>query len=177
MTALEQPNPVTVYRQTERTTPSRLPERATFDAEAINAVLDEALVCHVAYAIDGVPAMIPTLHVRKGEDLFLHGSTGSRLMLAARTGPVPVCISVTLVDGLVMARSWFHHSINYRSVIIHGAATMVTDPDEKWDVMVALMEHIAPGRAEGSRSANSRATPSAATKRSRTGSGTRSSER
>ena len=156
MTALEQPNPVTVYRQTERTTPSRLPERATYDAEAINAVLDEALVCHVAYAIDGVPALIPTLHVRKGGDLFLHGSTGSRLMLAARTGPVPVCISVTLVDGLVMARSWFHHSINYRSVIIHGAATMVTDADEKWDVMVALMEHIAPGRAEGSRGANSR---------------------
>jgi nitroimidazol reductase NimA-like FMN-containing flavoprotein (pyridoxamine 5'-phosphate oxidase superfamily) len=156
MTALESPQPMTAYRQTERTTPARLPERATYDAEAINAVLDEALVCHVAYVHDGKPAMIPTLHVRRDDGLYIHGSTGSRLMLAARSGPVPVCITVTLVDGLVMARSWFHHSINYRSVIIHGDATMVTDKDEKWDAMVALMEHIAPGRADGSRGANSR---------------------
>lgn len=156
MTALEQPRPVTAYRQTDRTTPTRLPERATYDVEAINAVLDEALVCYVSYVADGKPAMIPTLHVRKDGDLYIHGSTGSRLMLAARSGPVPVCINVTLLDGLVMARSWFHHSINYRSVIIHGDATMVTDKDEKWDAMVALMEHIAPGRAEGSRGANTR---------------------
>ena len=156
MTVIEQPDPITTYQQTPRTTPSRLPERATYEVDAINAVLDEALVCHVAYVVDGAPAMIPTLHVRRGRDLYIHGSTGSRLMLAARKGPVPVCITVTLVDGLVMARSWFHHSMNYRCVIAHGDATMVTDPAEKWDAMAALMEHIAPGRAEGSRDANSR---------------------
>ncbi len=156
MTVIESPDPITTYRQTPRTTPSRLPERAVYEADAINAVLDEALVCHVAYAVEGVPAVIPTLHVRMDDALYIHGSTGSRLMLAARKGPVPVCISVTLVDGLVMARSWFHHSMNYRCVIVHGEATMVTDPTEKWDAMAALMEHIAPGRAEGSRDANTR---------------------
>jgi nitroimidazol reductase NimA-like FMN-containing flavoprotein (pyridoxamine 5'-phosphate oxidase superfamily) len=156
VTALEPPQPLTVYRQTERTTPSRLPERALYDVEAIHAVLDEALVCHVSYVADGQPSMIPTLHVRRGDNVYIHGSTGARLMLAARKGPVPVCMTVTLVDGIVMARSWFHHSINYRCVIMHGEATMVTDPDEKWDAMVALIEHIAEGRAEGSRDANTR---------------------
>ena len=144
------------YQQTDRTTPARLPERAAYDREAIHAALDEALVCHVAYIADGAPRMSPTLHVRQGDDLFLHGSTGSTLMLAARKGPVPVTVAVTLVDGLVMAKSWFNHSINYRSVIIHGEAEMVTDPDEKQAAMIALMEQIATGRAEGSRYSNAR---------------------
>ena len=147
---------MTSYPQTERTTPARLPERATYEQDAIHAVLDEALLCHVAYIEDGLPRMIPTLHVRRGNDLYLHGSTGSTLMLAARTAPVPVTVSVTLVDGLVMAKSWFNHSINYRSVIVHGEATMITDADEKLDAMVALMEQIAEGRAEGSRYPNTR---------------------
>ena len=144
------------YQQTGRTTPARLPERASYEREAIHAVLDEAFLCHVAYVPDGLPKMIPTLHVRLGDDLYLHGSTGSNLMLAAREAPVPVCVTVTLVDGLVMAKSWFNHSINYRSVIIHGEATMVTDPDEKNGAMIALMEQIAAGRAEGSRYSNKR---------------------
>jgi nitroimidazol reductase NimA-like FMN-containing flavoprotein (pyridoxamine 5'-phosphate oxidase superfamily) len=144
------------YAKTDRTTPSRLPERATYEADAIHAVLDEALLCHVAYVSNGLPKMIPTLHVRQGSDLFLHGSTGSSLMLAAREAPVPVCVTVTLVDGIVMAKSWFNHSMNYRSVIVHGEATLVTDADEKNAAMVALMEQIAEGRAEGSRYSNKR---------------------
>ncbi len=153
MTAVEHS---ATYTQTDRTTPSRYPQRTTYEREAINAVLDEALVCHVAYIVDDRPVMIPTLHVRVGENLFLHGSTGSRLMMHAANGPLPVCITVTLTDALVMAKSWFNHSINYRCVIIHGNAEVVTDPEEKWDAMVGLMNHVAQGRAEGSRGANKR---------------------
>lgn len=142
------------YAVNDRTTPTRKPERATHEIEAVNAVLDEALVCHVAYVVDGEPQVVPTLHVRVGDQLYVHGSTGARLMRAGDRLPVSVC--VTLMDGIVFARSWFDHSINYRSVIVHGEATPVTDRDEKWDAMVALMNHVAPGRAEGSREANKR---------------------
>jgi nitroimidazol reductase NimA-like FMN-containing flavoprotein (pyridoxamine 5'-phosphate oxidase superfamily) len=144
------------YARTERTTPSRYPARATYERDAVHAVLDEALVCHVGYVVDERPVMIPTLHVRVEDQIYLHGSTGSRLMLRAAAGPVPVCVTVTLTDGLVLAKSWFNHSINYRCVIAHGEAALVTDPSEKWNAMVALMEHVARGRAEGSRGANKR---------------------
>lgn len=144
------------YARTNRTTPARLPEWATYEQDAIHAVLDEALLCHVAWIADGLPRMIPTLHVRQGDHLYLHGSTGSSLMLAAREVPVPVCVTVTLVDGIVMAKSWFNHSMNYRSVIVHGEAALVTDADEKHAAMAALMEQIARGRAEGSRYSNKR---------------------
>lgn len=145
----------TTYAQTPRTKPTRKPERAAYDVEAVNKVLDEALVCHVSYVADGEPHVLPTLHVRVGANLFIHGSTGARLMLASDE-PIPVSIAVTLTDGIVLARSWFNHSMNYRSVIIHGLASQVTDPTEKWDAMVALMEHAAKGRASGSRDANKR---------------------
>jgi uncharacterized protein len=145
----------TTYLQNARTKPTRKPERATYDVDAVNKVLDEALVCHVSYVIDGEPHILPTLHVRVGQDLFIHGSTGARLMRASGE-PLPVSIAVTLTDGIVLARSWFNHSMNYRSVIIHGLASRVTDPGEKWDAMVALMEHVAQGRAAGSRDANKR---------------------
>lgn len=144
-----------VYEHNARTEPTRKPERAIYEADAINAVLDEALVCHVAYIVDGEPRILPTLHVRVGDQLFIHGSTGARLMRAAGES-IPVSVCVTLMDGIVFARSWFDHSINYRSVIIHGEATPVTERDAKWDAMVALMEHVAPGRAAGSRDANKR---------------------
>jgi nitroimidazol reductase NimA-like FMN-containing flavoprotein (pyridoxamine 5'-phosphate oxidase superfamily) len=144
------------YPKTDQTTPSRYPQRTTYERDAVHAVLDEALVCHVAYIVGGRPVMIPTLHVREDEHLYLHGSTGSRLMLHASAAPVPVCVTVTLTDGLVLAKSWFNHSINYRCVIVHGEAAVVTDPDEKWNAMVALMDHVAQGRAEGSRGANKR---------------------
>lgn len=142
------------YEANARTTPTRKPERATHEIDAVNAVLDEALVCHVAYVLDGEPQIVPTLHVRVGDQLYVHGSTGARLMRVGERVPVSVC--VTLMDGIVFARSWFDHSINYRSVIIHGDAALVTERDEKWDAMVALMNHVAPGRAEGSRDANKR---------------------
>jgi nitroimidazol reductase NimA-like FMN-containing flavoprotein (pyridoxamine 5'-phosphate oxidase superfamily) len=153
MTVVE---PAGAYSQTDRTTPSRYPQRTTYEREAVHAVLDEALVCHVAYIVGDRPVIIPTLHVRDQDQLYLHGSTGSRLMLRAAAGPVPVCVTVTLTDGLVLAKSWFNHSINYRCVIVHGDAAVVTDPDEKWNAMVALMNHVAQGRAEGSRGANKR---------------------
>ena len=145
----------TTYVQNVRTKPTRKPERATYDIEAVNKVLDEALVCHVSYVVDGEPHILPTLHVRVGHDLYIHGSTGARLMRASGE-PMPVSIAVTLTDGIVLARSWFNHSMNYRSVIIHGLATTVTDSTEKWNAMVALMEHVAQGRAAGSRDANKR---------------------
>jgi len=145
----------TAYVQNARTKPTRKPERAVYDVEAVNKVLDEALVCHVSYVVDGEPHILPTLHVRAGENLYIHGSTGARLMRASGES-IAVSIAVTLTDGIVLARSWFNHSMNYRSVIVHGLATPVTDPAEKWDAMVALMEHVAPGRAAGSRDANKR---------------------
>lgn len=153
MTVVENAN---TYPKIDRTTPSRYPQRVTYEREAVHAVLDEALVCHVGYIVDDRPVMIPTLHVRSGENLYIHGSTGARLMMRAAAAPVPVCITVTLTDGLVLAKSWFNHSVNHRSVIIHGDAAVVTDPDEKWNAMVALMDHVAQGRAEGSRGANKR---------------------
>lgn len=153
MTVVEQTHS---YPKTDRTTPSRYPQRVTYEREAVHAVLDEALVCHVGYIVDDRPVMIPTLHVRVADNLYIHGSTGSRLMMRAAAAPVPVCITVTLTDGLVLAKSWFNHSVNHRSVIVHGEAAVVTDPDEKWNAMVALMDHIAQGRAEGSRGANKR---------------------
>jgi nitroimidazol reductase NimA-like FMN-containing flavoprotein (pyridoxamine 5'-phosphate oxidase superfamily) len=142
------------YEANSRTTPTRKPERATHEIEAVNAVLDEALVCHVAYLVDGEPQIVPTLHVRVRDQLYIHGSTGARIMRAGDQVPVSVC--VTLTDGIVFARSWFDHSINYRSVIIHGDARLVTDRDEKWNAMVALMNHVAQGRADDSRDANKR---------------------
>jgi len=145
----------TSYAQNAQTKPSRMPERAVYDVEAVNNVIDEALVCHVSYALDGVPHVLPTLHVRQDANLYIHGSTGARLMLASGE-PIPVSIAITLMDGIVLARSWFNHSINYRSVIVHGLASRVTDPDEKWEAMVALMNHVAPGRADSSRDANKR---------------------
>jgi nitroimidazol reductase NimA-like FMN-containing flavoprotein (pyridoxamine 5'-phosphate oxidase superfamily) len=153
MTAIER---LTDYDKTKTTTPMRYPDRVTYERDAVHAVLDEALVCHVGYIVDGRPVMIPTLHVRSGDNLYIHGSTGSRLMMTAAKGPVPLCVTVTLTDGLVLAKSWFNHSINYRCVIVHGDGEVVTDPDERWDAMVALMDHIADGRAEGSRGANKR---------------------
>jgi nitroimidazol reductase NimA-like FMN-containing flavoprotein (pyridoxamine 5'-phosphate oxidase superfamily) len=153
MTATEN---ASTYAQTDRSTPSRYSTRVTYEHDAVHAVLDEALVCHVSYVVDGRPMMIPTLHVRVGSNVYIHGSVGGRLMMLATKGPVPICICVTLTDGLVMAKSWFNHSVNSRSVIIHGDAAVVSDPEEKWNAMVALMNHVAQGRAEGSRGANKR---------------------
>jgi len=128
----------------------RLPERGVYDREAIDAILDEALICHLAYVVDGEPRVIPTIHARVGDTLYVHGSNASRTLRAAKSG-APVAIEVTLLDGLVLARSAFHHSMNYRSAIVYGRAREVTDPDEKWQAQRALVEHVAHGRADDAR--------------------------
>jgi nitroimidazol reductase NimA-like FMN-containing flavoprotein (pyridoxamine 5'-phosphate oxidase superfamily) len=116
----------------------------------IDAILDEALFCHVACVVDGHPRVIPTIHVRVGDTLYIHGSQASRTLRALRDGS-EVCIAVTLLDGLVLARSVFNHSMNYRSVVVYGRAREVTDADEKWNAQRALVEHVVPGRSEEAR--------------------------
>ena len=133
------------YQRTERTRVRRLPERAAYDRATVHAILDEGFLCHVGFVVDGQPYVIPTGYARVGDTVFLHGSTGSRLGL--RPG-MDVCVTVTLVDGLVLARSAFHHSMNYRSVMAIGRTRPVTDPGEKEVALRALVEHIVPGRSD-----------------------------
>jgi uncharacterized protein len=130
---------------TARTRVKRLPKRASYDREAIYSILDTAMLCHVGFAIDSQPYVIPTLHVRIDDLLYIHGSTASRMLGAAADG-TPIAVTVTHIDGLVLARSAFHHSVNYRSVVILGTATLVTDPAEKFAVMKGLIDHVASGR-------------------------------
>src|SRR6266851_9719236 len=130
---------------TPRTTLRRLPARGHFDRATVNAILDEALVCHVGFVSDGQPFVIPTIHARAGDHVFVHGSAASR-MLKTLQGGVPVALTATLVDGLVLARSAFHHSMNYRSVVVLGTAEAVEDAKEKWDALHAIVEHVARGR-------------------------------
>jgi uncharacterized protein len=132
------------YQRTERTRVRRLPERAAYDRATVHAILDEGFICHVGFVVDGQPYVIPTGYARVGETVFLHGSSGSRLGL--RPG-MDVCVTVTLLDGLVLARSAFHHSMNYRSVMAIGRTRAVTDPEEKDAALRALVEHIVPGRS------------------------------
>jgi len=140
------------YPSTPRTTALRGRDRITYERAAIHAVLDEAYHCHVTFVVDGEPRVLPTLHVRLGETVYVHGSTGSRPMLAARAAEgLPVCLAVTLLDGLVYARSQFHHSVNYRSVVAHGSARLVTDEALKRRVLAALIVQLRPGRARHSR--------------------------
>ena len=141
------------YQQTERTRFRRLPERAAYDRDTVHAILDEGFICHVGFVVDGRPFAIPTGYARAGETLYLHGSTGSRLGL--RPG-MDVCVTVTLLDGLVLARSAFHHSMNYRSVVVLGRTRALTDPDEKEAALRALVEHIVPGRSDAVRGADRR---------------------
>jgi uncharacterized protein len=139
-----------MYPQTPRTTALRLRERIAYDAGVVHAILDEAYFCHLGFVVDGAPRVLPTLHVRVDETLFLHGSTGSGPLLAARAG-LPVCVAVTLLDGLVFGRSQFHHSANYRSVVAHGTARLVTDEAGKRAAMTALVNKVGAGRAADSR--------------------------
>ena len=127
--------------RTDRTTVRRLPARGSYDRALIHSILDEALICHVGFIADGRPFVIPTLHVRVGDRLYMHGSPGSR-MLKAMAGGVEVCVTVTLVDGLVLARSAFHHSMNYRSVVVFGRPSAVDDPEEKTRVLEAPISRI-----------------------------------
>lgn len=150
--------PSDAYTPTDRTVPTRSAERATYDKESVHAILDEGCVGHLGFVRDGAPVVLPTLYARVGERLYLHGSTGSRpLRMTGQADPgLPVCLTVTHVDALVLARSAFHHSINYRSVVVHGIAHDVRDPEEKRAALDALVDHVVPGRAADSRPANKR---------------------
>src|SRR5260221_1114583 len=126
---------------TPRTLINRYPARGNYERTTIEAVLDEALVCHVGFVVDGQPYVIPTNFARVGETLYLHGSAASRMLRTLSEG-IPVCVTVTLVDGLVLARSAFHHSANYRSVVILGTARLVDDPAEKMEALRLFTQHI-----------------------------------
>ena len=136
-----------------RTRVVRESQRAVYDRDAVNQILDEAFLCHVGFAVDGQPYVIPTSYGRDGGMLYIHGSAASRMLRNLDQG-VPVCITVTLLDGLVLARSIFNHSMNYRSVVILGTATLVDDPAEKLAALRALSEHIIPHRWDDSRLPN-----------------------
>jgi nitroimidazol reductase NimA-like FMN-containing flavoprotein (pyridoxamine 5'-phosphate oxidase superfamily) len=136
-------------RPADRIRVKREPQRARYDRETIDAILDEALLCHLGFEVDGQPYVIPTLHARVGDRLYVHGSAASRMLRHAASG-VPVCATVTLFDGLVLARSVFNHSVNYRSVVVFGTATLVGG-DEKREALRALTEQLAPGRWDEAR--------------------------
>ncbi|MEU1400663.1 bifunctional pyridoxamine 5'-phosphate oxidase family protein/GNAT family N-acetyltransferase [Micromonospora zamorensis] len=140
-----------MYPPTARTTPHRSRDRMSYDRAVAHAVLDEAYDCALGFTVDGQPRVLPTLHVRIGDTLYLHGSTGSRPLLAARGEGLPVCVAVTVLDGLVYARSQFHHSANYRSVVAHGTARLVTDEREKLAMLTALVEKVGAGRSTQTR--------------------------
>jgi len=137
----------------ERTKVKRVPEVAAYDRGAIDAVLDEAIVCHLGFVQDGQPFVIPTLHARLGDELYIHGSSASRALKIA-AGGVPVCVTVTLLDGLVLARSVFEHSVEYRSVVVLGTARLVEDPEEKMKALEAFTEQLIPGRWADARKPN-----------------------
>lgn len=130
---------------TPRTSVRRMPSRGRYDRATIDAILDEALICHVGFVDDAQPYVIPTIHARDGDRLLLHGSKASRMLCCLSAG-VEACISVTLLDGLVLARSAFHHSMNYRSVVILGKATPITDAAEKRAALDVMAEHVIAGR-------------------------------
>ena len=133
------------FLQTERTKLKRLPKRGHFDRETVYKILDEGFICHVGFAPEGQPFVIPTGYARVDDKLYIHGSQASR-MLRTLSGGLDACVTVTIIDGLVLARSAFHHSMNYRSVVIFGRATIVDNPEEKNAALVALSEHIVRGR-------------------------------
>jgi uncharacterized protein len=136
-----------------RTTVKRHAERGVYDRAAIDAILDEALICHVGFVQDGQPYVIPTIHARDADRLYLHGSPGSRLLRTIKAG-IDVCVTVTLLDGLVLARSVYNHSMNYRSVVVLGRAAEVTERAEKLHAMEIVVEHIVPGRWAEARQPN-----------------------
>lgn len=139
--------------QSSRSTVKRLAKRGQYDRDTINAILDEALICHVGFVVDGSPVVIPTIHTRIGETLYFHGSAASRMLRSLREG-VDACVTVTILDGLVMARSAFHHSMNYRSVVVLGKGREVVAREEKLQVLEALVEHVCAGRARDARTPN-----------------------
>lgn len=141
---------MTDFQPTDRSKINRIPKRAHYDRDTIYPIVDAALICHVGFVRDGQPFVIPTIHARDEDAIILHGAKASRLLKTAAEG-VPLCVTVTHLDGLVLARSVFHHSMNYRSAVLFGAGRIVDELDEKLEAMRILTEHIMPGRWEDSR--------------------------
>lgn len=139
------------FAPTPRTQVRRLPKRGVYDKAQVHSILDEGFICHVGFVVDGQPFVIPTGYARVEDRLYIHGSAASRMLRTLDQG-VDVCVTVTLVDALVLARSGFHHSMNYRSVVVLGKARLVTDPQEKLEALRALTDHFVPGRWDEVRS-------------------------
>jgi len=138
---------------TQHTTVKRHPERGVYDRATIDSILDEALICHLGFVADGRPFVIPTIHARDGDTLYVHGSPGSRMLRTAKED-MDICVTVTLLDGLVLARSVYNHSMNYRSAVVLGRARELTDVDEKLRAMECVVEHVVPGRWDDARQPN-----------------------
>jgi len=133
------------FPQTERTTIKRLPQRGVYDRQLVYTILDEGFICHVGFVAQGKPVVIPTGYARVDDQLYIHGSQASRMLRTLKTG-IDVCVTVTLLDGLVLARSAFNHSMNYRSVVVFGKAAAIKEPGAKLAALRALAEHMIPGR-------------------------------
>ncbi len=136
-----------IFTPTKRSQVRRLPARGTYEHSTVYSILDAGLICHVGFNVDGQPRVIPTAYGRIADQLFLHGSPASRMLNSLKAG-IEVCVTVTLLDGLVLGRSAMHHSMNYRSVVIFGTATVVTEPESKLEALRAFTEHVIPGRWE-----------------------------
>jgi len=141
------------YIPTDRTKVRRLSKRAVYDKTLVHEILDEGFLCHLGFTVDGLPYVIPTLYARSGDQLYLHGSGASRTLKTLSQG-VDVCATITLVDGYVLARSAFHHSMNYRSVVVMGRAHVVTEPEERMEALRTLTNHLVPERWEEVREPN-----------------------
>jgi nitroimidazol reductase NimA-like FMN-containing flavoprotein (pyridoxamine 5'-phosphate oxidase superfamily) len=141
------------YTPTPRTQVKRLAKRAVYDKTQVHSILDEGYFCHLGFVVDGQPYVIPTGYARVGDRIYIHGSAASRMLRTVEAG-VDICVTVTLVDGLVLARAAFHHSMNYRSVVVLGKARLVTDPDEKVEALRSFTNHVVPGRWDEARKPN-----------------------
>lgn len=144
---------MSAFPKTKRNHVLRMPKRGQYEREEVYAIVDAGLVCHVAFVMDGQPLMIPTLHARDGDTLLLHGSSASRMIRHIAAGH-PICATVTLLDGIVLARSIFNHSINYRSAVLFGSGALITDDDAKLDALARFSERILPGRWDDARLPN-----------------------
>jgi nitroimidazol reductase NimA-like FMN-containing flavoprotein (pyridoxamine 5'-phosphate oxidase superfamily) len=144
---------VTTFVPTPRTTVRRHRERARYDRDVVFAILDEGFICHAACTVEGTVSMIPTIYGRDGDRLLLHGAAANHVLKAA-AGGAELTVAVTLVDGLVLARSTFRHSVNYRSVVIFGRATAIEDPEEKAVALALIVDRLLPGRSRDARSPN-----------------------
>jgi hypothetical protein len=144
---------MTQFSQTALNKVNRLAKRASYDADTIHKIIDESPICQVGFVIDGQPFVIPTIHVRVADSIYLHGAPASRMLKQAEGGNL-LCLSFTLLDGLVMARSVFHSSMNYRSAVVFGQGRTVESDDEKLQALTAIVEHVMPGRTQDARNPN-----------------------